>query len=67
MRIGLPLPRFQRIFKTSGFSREAVISLAIHACFQFGGSISFVFMSIYLWRLSQDISIIVLYNLARNR
>ncbi|OAS21905.1 MFS transporter [Paenibacillus oryzisoli] len=36
-------------------SREAVISLLIHSIFQFGASMSGVFLNLYLWRLTHSV------------
>ncbi|MCM3632370.1 MFS transporter [Paenibacillus camelliae] len=43
--------------------REAMISLIIHACFQFGASMSGLFLNLYLWRLTQDFTINAVYNI----
>jgi YQGE family putative transporter len=45
------------------FSREAILTIVLHSFFQFGGSMSFVFVNIYLWRLSHQLSTIAIYNL----
>ncbi|WP_021881270.1 MFS transporter [Paenibacillus sp. P22] len=44
-------------------SRDAVTSLIIHSCFQFGASMSGLFLNLYLWRLTQDLAINGLYNI----
>ncbi|WNR43526.1 MFS transporter [Paenibacillus roseipurpureus] len=38
-------------------SNEAVISLVIHSIFQFGASMSGVFLNLYLWRLTHSVVI----------
>lgn len=38
-------------------SREALISLTIHSIFQFGASMSGVFLNLYLWRLTHSVVI----------
>lgn len=43
--------------------KNAIISLSIHACFQFGSSMSGLFLNLYLWRLTQDLIINGLYNI----
>lgn len=43
--------------------REAIISLIIHASFQFGASMSGLFLNLYLWRLTQDFTINAVYNI----
>lgn len=43
-------------------SREAVISIAIHASYQFGTSIAMIFINLYLWRLTESIAINGIYN-----
>ncbi|WP_159882511.1 MFS transporter [Paenibacillus puerhi] len=42
-------------------SREASVSLFIHFCFQFGASMSGVFLTLYLWRLTQSMAINGIY------
>jgi len=44
-------------------SREAVISLIIHSIFQFGASMSGVFLNLYLWRLTHSLYINGTYNI----
>lgn len=44
-------------------SREAMISLIIHASFQFGASMSGLFLNLYLWRLTQDFTVNAVYNI----
>lgn len=54
---GSPIPLDQRL------GHEAAISLIIHACFQFGASMSGLFLNLYLWRLTQDFTINATYNI----
>jgi YQGE family putative transporter len=44
-------------------SRDAVISLIIHSMFQFGASMSGVFLNLYLWRLTHSLAINGTYNI----
>ncbi|CAH1211615.1 hypothetical protein PAECIP111891_03727 [Paenibacillus allorhizoplanae] len=44
-------------------SREAVISLLIHSIFQFGASMSGVFLNLYLWRLTHSVVVNGTYNI----
>ncbi|MFD2116404.1 MFS transporter [Paenibacillus yanchengensis] len=44
-------------------SRDAVITLIIHCCFQIGASMSGLFLNLYLWRLTEDLVINGLYNI----
>ncbi|MHA6485049.1 MFS transporter [Paenibacillus sp. strain BS8-2] len=44
-------------------SKDAVTALIIHSCFQFGASMSGLFLNLYLWRLTQDLKVNALYNL----
>ncbi|MFC5449477.1 MFS transporter [Paenibacillus aestuarii] len=44
-------------------SREAIISLIIHSTFQFGASMSGVFLNLYLWRLTHSLFINGTYNI----
>jgi len=43
-------------------SAEAKLSLIIHAFFQLGASMSGMFLNIYLWRLTEDLTINALFN-----
>ncbi len=54
---GAPLPESQRLGK------DAVTALVIHCCFQFGASMSGLFLNLYLWRLTEDLTINGLYNI----
>ncbi|WP_281885426.1 MFS transporter [Paenibacillus sp. YYML68] len=42
-------------------SNEAAVSLFIHFCFQFGASMSGVFLTLYLWRLTESLTINAIY------
>jgi YQGE family putative transporter len=42
--------------------REALLSLAIHGCFQIGFAMSMIFLNLYLWRLTESLLVIALYN-----
>ncbi|GGD94244.1 MFS transporter [Paenibacillus nasutitermitis] len=44
-------------------NREAVIALFVHGCFQFGASMSGLFLNLYLWRLTQDLAVNGIYNI----
>ncbi|GGG86096.1 MFS transporter [Paenibacillus radicis (ex Gao et al. 2016)] len=44
-------------------SRNAVVSIIIHGFFQFGASMSGLFLNLYLWRLTQDLAVNGLYNI----
>ncbi|MEF2248309.1 MFS transporter [Paenibacillus sp. IITD108] len=43
--------------------KDAVTALIIHCCFQFGASMSGLFLNLYLWRLTQDLVVNGLYNI----
>lgn len=43
-------------------SAEAKLSLIIHAFFQLGASMAGLFLNIYLWRLTEDLTINALFN-----
>lgn len=43
--------------------KDAVTSLLIHGCFQFGASMSGLFLNLYLWRLTQDLMVNGVYNI----
>ncbi|WP_231506366.1 MFS transporter [Paenibacillus sp. UNC451MF] len=42
-------------------SRDAIVSLFIHFCFQFGASMSGIFLTLYLWRLTESLWINGMY------
>ncbi|GAA4836679.1 MFS transporter [Paenibacillus vulneris] len=42
-------------------SRDAKVSLFIHFCFQFGASMSGIFLTLYLWRLTESLWINGMY------
>jgi len=44
-------------------SREAVTTIAIHSFFQLGASMSGVFLNLYLWRLTENLTINGMYSL----
>jgi YQGE family putative transporter len=44
-------------------SREARVALFIHGCFQFGASMSGLFLNLYLWRLTEDLVINGIFNI----
>ncbi|MFF2482717.1 MFS transporter [Paenibacillus sp. NPDC058071] len=44
-------------------SRDAIVSIAIHGFFQFGASMSGLFLNLYLWRLTESLAINGYYNL----
>ncbi len=48
-RIRQSLPLEKRL------SRDAIVTLVIHACYQFGGSMAQVFLHLYLWRLTESL------------
>ncbi|GBF75232.1 MFS transporter [Paenibacillus sp. 598K] len=52
-----PVPPERRL------SRDAVTSLIIHGCFQFGASMSGLFLNLYLWRLTGDLLVNGVYNI----
>jgi MFS transporter, YQGE family, putative transporter len=44
-------------------SREARVALFIHGCFQFGASMSGLFLNLYLWRLTEDLVVNGIFNI----
>ncbi|MFD0670461.1 MFS transporter [Cohnella sp. GCM10027633] len=44
-------------------SRQAFVALFIHGCFQFGASMSGLFLNLYLWRLTEDLVVNGIFNL----
>ncbi|OLS35547.1 MFS transporter [Bacillus sp. MRMR6] len=49
--------------KEKRLSEQAVITLVIHTIYQFGNSLSLIFINLYLWRLTNDLFINGLFNL----
>jgi YQGE family putative transporter len=47
----------------SRLGKDAVTALIIHCCFQFGASMSGLFLNLYLWRLTQDLTVNGIYNI----
>lgn len=52
-----PLPPDLRLGK------DAITALIIHSCFQFGASMSGLFLNLYLWRLTEDLAVNGVYNI----
>jgi MFS transporter, YQGE family, putative transporter len=52
-----------RIEKARRLNQQAVISLVNHAIYQFGNSMSLIFLNIYLWRLTNSLLINAVFNL----
>ncbi|MDR4887189.1 MFS transporter [Fredinandcohnia sp. QZ13] len=52
-----------RIEKEKRLNQQAVISLVNHAIYQFGNSMSLIFLNIYLWRLTNSLFINAVFNL----
>lgn len=52
-----PVPKDRQL------GREAIIALIIHGCFQFGASMSGLFLNLYLWRLTQNLAVNGSYNM----
>jgi YQGE family putative transporter len=61
--INLKRFRSQQVPEDKKLSRDAVISLIIHSMFQFGASMSGVFLNLYLWRLTHSLTINGTYNI----
>lgn len=55
--LGAPVPREMKL------GREAVTALIIHGSFQFGASMSGLFLNLYLWRLTQDLTVNGIFNM----
>ncbi|RUS48139.1 MFS transporter [Cohnella sp. AR92] len=53
---------FDRLQRGLGLNGEAIVSLFIHGCFQFGASMSGLFLNLYLWRLTEDLWINGMFN-----
>lgn len=65
MKISLHWPRLGRTNTAPDqrLSREAYVALFIHGCFQFGASMSGLFLNLYLWRLTEDLVINSIFNI----
>ncbi|SDY93691.1 MFS transporter, YQGE family, putative transporter [Evansella caseinilytica] len=55
--------KFFQLSKEQKLNRQAAISLVNHAIFQFGNSLSVIFINLYLWRLTESLFVNGLYNL----
>jgi len=44
-------------------SREAVLTITIHSLFQFGASMAGLFLNLYLWRLTEDLTVNGIYTI----
>jgi MFS transporter, YQGE family, putative transporter len=54
---------FGKVSDEKRLSSQAVITLMNHGIFQFGNSMSVIFINLYLWRLTNDLMINGLFNL----
>lgn len=65
MNFRLRRPAFLRMGskQETPLTRDAKIALFIHGCFQFGASMSGLFLNLYLWRLTEDLRINGIYNI----
>ncbi|MBS4207854.1 MFS transporter [Bacillus sp. FJAT-50079] len=52
-----------RMAKEKRFTQQAVITLMNHSIYQFGNSMSLIFLNLYLWRLTNSLLINGLFNL----
>lgn len=61
----LPWSRFAAARGAAGerLSKHAYVALFIHSCFQFGASMSGLFLNLYLWRLTEDLVVNGIFNL----
>ncbi|WP_052144685.1 MFS transporter [Halalkalibacter okhensis] len=55
--------RLLKMPKEKRLSEQAVITLVNHTIFQFGNSLSLIFINLYLWRLTESLLINGLFNL----
>lgn len=44
-------------------SREAILTITIHSIFQFGASMAGLFLNLYLWRLTEDLTVNGIYTI----
>lgn len=65
MKLQLPWPFMKKVqvAPEQQLSRDARIALFIHGCFQFGASMSGLFLNLYLWRLTEDLVINAIFNI----
>jgi len=57
MKISFDMPNKKQL------SNQAIITLVNHTVFQFGNSLSLIFVNLYLWRLTESLMINGLFNL----
>ncbi|BBI33161.1 MFS transporter [Cohnella abietis] len=57
-----PFRTKQKVASDQQLSREARVALLIHGCFQFGASMSGLFLNLYLWRLTENLVINGIFN-----
>ena len=62
-RLRWPSPNRSKVTAELQLSKEARIALFIHGCFQFGASMSGLFLNLYLWRLTEDLVINGVFNI----
>ncbi|MCK0471582.1 MFS transporter [Halalkalibacter sp. APA_J-10(15)] len=53
---------FFQIRKEKRLSKQAVLTLVNHTIFQFGNSLSLIFINLYLWRLTESLMVNGLFN-----
>jgi YQGE family putative transporter len=63
MRFRWNFARRESISPERRLGGEAIVALTIHGCFQFGASMSGLFLNLYLWRLTQDLAVNGMYNI----
>jgi YQGE family putative transporter len=65
MKLWLRWPSFTgpKVAPEQQLSREARVALFIHGCFQFGASMSGLFLNLYLWRLTENLVINGIFNI----
>lgn len=62
-RLRWPSINRKKVVSDQQLTREARVALFIHGCFQFGASMSGLFLNLYLWRLTEDLVINGIFNI----
>jgi YQGE family putative transporter len=62
-RLQWPSYKRSKVASDQQLTREAGVALFIHGCFQFGASMSGLFLNLYLWRLTEDLVINGIFNI----
>ncbi len=62
-RLQWPFQSISKVATDQQLSPDARVALFIHGCFQFGASMSGLFLNLYLWRLTEDLVVNGIFNI----